>query len=393
MDLPLVLALASALTWGAGDFFGGLATRNAKAVGTTLVSQFVGLIGLVVVSLLGAGGSIVAKDLAWGTAAGLCAVVGLGMFYEAMGRGAFGPVASVTSVVSGGIPIGIGLLLGERPPLMVLVGVYVAVVAIWLIAGEKVKPGEARNSRSAMILALGAGVFFGAYFVLLSRAGGESGLWPLVAGRVAASIALTLTILILGYGKANASWLPPVRSLRLAAVAGLLDASANALYFYASRDGMLSVVAVVASMYPVSTILLARVALREKVNRRRLVGMVAGLVAVSVIAKGGAGDAPNEAPTIHATATTKPVTTRYEGSAAIPVRAVSPSELALTPTLDDLFFEPLVSVVAESASNEFVDEFFAEPSVSFVTEPRADAFVDEFFAEPFVSVVTESAEP
>ena len=263
MELPLVLALASALAWGAGDFFGGLATRQARAVGITLISQFVGLVGLLAVSLLGAGGSFVGTDLAWGTGAGLCAVAGLAMFYEAMGRGAFGPVASVTSVVSGGIPIVVGLVLGERPPLTVLVGVYVAVVAIWLIAGETAKPGESQNSRSAMTLALGAGVFFGGYFVLLSRATGESGLWPLVAGRVAASSALVLTILVLGYGKADAAWLPPKGSLRLAALAGLLDAAANALYFYASHDGMLSVVAVVASMYPASTILLARIALRD----------------------------------------------------------------------------------------------------------------------------------
>lgn len=338
MEVSLLLALASALTWGAGDFFGGLATRQAKAVSTTLVSQIVGLIGLVVVSLLGAGGSIVGRDLAWGTAAGLCAVTGLGMFYEAMGRGAFGPVASVTSVVSGGIPIVVGLLMGERPPLTVLVGVYVAVVAIWLIAGEKTKPGDVGNSRSAMVLASGAGVFFGGYFVLLSRAGGESGLWPLVAGRVAASLALGLTILILGYGNPNATGLPPARSFRLAAIAGLLDASANALYFYASRQGLLSVVAVVASMYPASTILLARIALRERVNRRRMVGMVTGLVAVSVIARGGVVEVSKETPPVHATVspTTNPgVPTPQQGHST-----AGPGELALTSTADGFFTEP-----------------------------------------------------
>jgi drug/metabolite transporter (DMT)-like permease len=296
-EIPLLLALASAMAWGAGDFFGGMATRNAKAVGTTFISQAVGLVGLVVVSLLGAGGPIVGKDIAWGTGAGLCSMIGLGLFYEAMGRGAFGPVASVTSVVSGAIPIAIGLLLGERPSPIVLGGVCVAVLAIWLIAGEKRNPEDA-HSHVAMVFALGAGLFFGGYFVLLSRAGGESGLWPLVAGRFAATIVLGQVILILGYGKGDASWVPPRPSLKLAAVAGVLDATANALYFLASRHGLLSVVAVVASMYPASTILLARIAVKERVNRRRLSGMVVGLAAVSIIAGGGVVVVPASVPLI-----------------------------------------------------------------------------------------------
>ena len=379
MEISLLLALASALTWGAGDFFGGLATRTARAVSTTLVSQFVGLVGLIVVSLLGAGGPLVATDLGWGIAAGLCAVTGLGMFYEAMGRGAFGPVASVTSVVSGGIPIVVGLLLGERPPLTVLFGVYIAVIAIWLIAGEKAKPGDVRSSRSAIALAAGAGVFFGGYFVLLSRASGESGLWPLVAGRLAASFALTLTILVLGFGKAGATWLPPMRSLRLAAVAGLLDASANALYFYASRTGLLSVVAVVASMYPASTILLARVALRERVNRRRMAGMVAGLGAVSVIAQGGAGSTPVEPPAVHAEA---PSTRSVERPVARP--AVSPSAtsstrpdtLALKPTFDEFFAEPYPVDRSEPPPQDF----FASPFVvGAAIDPGQES---EFFEQP-----------
>jgi drug/metabolite transporter (DMT)-like permease len=289
IEIPLVLALASAMAWGAGDFFGGLATRDAKAVGTTFISQAIGLLGLIFVSLVGAGGALVWVDLAWGTAAGLCAMTGLGLFYEAMGRGSFGPVASITSVVSGVIPIGVGLALGERPSPFVLGGVCVAVLAIWLIAGEKRREGD-ETSQAATVLALGAGVFFGGYFVLLSRSGSESGLWPLVAGRTAAMLTLGLTILVLGYGKADAAWVPPHRSLKLSIVAGLLDATANALYFYASRTGLLSVVAVVASMYPASTILLARVAVKERVNRRRLAGMAVGLAAVSLIALGGSGD-------------------------------------------------------------------------------------------------------
>ncbi len=292
MQLPLLFALASAMTWGAGDFFGGLATRSAKAVWTTLVSQFVGLVALAAVCVLGAGGPITLNNLGWGVGAGLCSVVGLGLFYEAMGRGAFGPVASLTSVFSATVPIVFGLLLGERPPALVLAGAFVAVVAIWLIAGERANPDQAHTLRAASPFALGAGLAFGGYFVLLSRAGGESGLWPLVAGRTAASVALVAVIAVLARGRLSIAFVPTRQAIALAAVAGILDATANALYFLASRDGLLSVVAVIASMYPASTIVLARIGLRERVDHRRLVGMALGLVAVSVIARGATPESP-----------------------------------------------------------------------------------------------------
>jgi drug/metabolite transporter (DMT)-like permease len=327
MELPLLLALASALTWGAGDFFGGLATRQAKAVSTTLISQFVGLMGLIVACVLGAGGSLVLSDLGWGTAAGLCAVSGLGLFYESMGRGPFGPVASITSVTSGAIPIIAGLALGERPSTFLLGGVGVAVVAIWLIAGEKRKADEPDGSPVANVFALGAGVMFGFYFVFLSRAGSTSGLWPLVAGRSAATLALGTTIMVLRKTKSTSDWVPKRQALRLSACAGLLDASANALYFYASRNGLLSVVAVLASLYPVSTIGLARVVLREKLNHRRLVGMVVGLFAVSIIAKGSVTPTGDRDRTMHAQPVVSPVPAPVPPSVppSVPPEAPAPS--------------------------------------------------------------------
>ncbi len=359
VELPLLLALGSAVAWGTGDFLGGLATRSAKAIGTTFVSQAVGLIGLVIVATLGAGGSFVGKDLAWGTGAGLSSMIGLALFYEAMGRGSFGAVASITSVVSGAIPIGVGLLLGERPSRTVLVGVCIAVFAIWLIAGERRKPNE-ESPRIAMVFALGAGIFFGGYFVLLSRAGGESGLWPLVAGRIAATVALGLTILILGYGNANAAWVPPKQSLKFCAVAGVFDATANALYFYASRNGLLSVVAVLASLYPASTIILARVALKERVNRRRLSGMMMGLASVATIAAGGVSIP--------------------EVSTVVPAEIVVPAQLGLTdsvsPPSEIDFGDSSISAESETGFDTpvTVEPVVVEP---VIVEPEPAANFDD----------------
>jgi drug/metabolite transporter (DMT)-like permease len=359
MEISLLLALGSAFTWGAGDFFGGLATRDSKAVGTTFVSQFVGLIGLVIVAILGAGGTITTASMLWGVGAGLCAVSGLGLFYEAMARGSFGPVASITSVLSGVVPIVFGLIIGERPPAIVLVGAGIAVFAIWLIAGEK-KAADDASSRSASLLACLAGSFFGGYFVLLSRAGGEGGLWPLVGGRAAASFAVAMTIVVLRKRKPETKWTPTRHSIKLCAFAGVLDASANALYFLAiNKNGLLSVVAVLASLYPASTILLARLALKERVNHRRMGGIVVGLFAVSIIAKGGASESPSPPDiTIHA-------------ADPSPTTAPTPPELALTePTSTE------ETVSAPSSSEAPADDFFTPPT------PVVE---DDFFAEPFTN--------
>lgn len=396
MELPLLLALASALTWGAGDFFGGLATRQAKAVSTTFISQLVGLFGLVIVCLLGAGGSFVVTDLAWGTAAGLCAVAGLGLFYESMGRGSFGPVASITSVMSGAIPILAGLALGERPSTLLLAGVVVAVLAIWLIAGEKRNAAD-EHSAVANVFALGAGSLFGLYFVLLSRAGNASGLWPLVAGRSAATLALGLTILVLRKAKSQTDWIPQRQALRLSASAGLLDASANALYFYASRNGLLSVVAVLASLYPVSTIVLARVVLREKLNHRRLVGMMAGLFAVSMIAKGGVTPKGDGDITVHAqpagsvspSSPNAPVPTSSTTTAVNPTPPAEPSPESSTPP----------AVTSASSIPTAVADASTVTSTSVVADalsanPDALALVgDELeFAKPFPVDVAQQTE-
>jgi drug/metabolite transporter (DMT)-like permease len=414
MELPLLLALASALTWGAGDFFGGLATRQAKAVSTTFVSQFVGLVGLVVVCLLGAGGSFVPSDLGWGVAAGLCAVSGLGLFYESMGRGPFGPVASITSVMSGAIPIVAGLALGERPSTFLLGGVVVAVVAIWLIAGEKRKESDPENSAVANLFALGAGVLFGLYFVFLSRAGNASGLWPLAAGRLAATVSLGITIAVMRRSKSKTDWIPKRQALRLSASAGLLDASANALYFYASRNGLLSVVAVLASLYPVSTIGLARLVLREKLNPRRLVGMVVGLFAVSIIAKGSVAPRSGSDITVHAqpaplftpavnptqpgakapsttssTSLTSPTLRASRTSGASGGQGVSSTTTLQNESSSDVTpISTPITVAPRSLPENTVDP----TANSFNSDPEALALVEDqlFFAAPFP---VDSAQP
>jgi drug/metabolite transporter (DMT)-like permease len=302
MGLSLLLALGAASCWGAADFFGGLATRTAKAIGTTLVSQLVGMLGLLIVCALGFGGSFVGGDIPWGVGAGLASVCGLGLFYEAMGRGSFGVVASVTSVVSGSVPIVYGLASGERPGPIVLAGVVIAVGAIWLIAGDSLTADDV-SARVPLFLAFGAGLGFGCYFVLLAQTSGEGALWPLVAGRIAAVGGVCAVVLVvrLRSDSGAGALLPGGSALRLAMIAGLFDAAANGLYLFAMRTAMISVVAVLASLYPVSTLLLARLQLKERLPRRRLGGIGVGFISVLLISWGSvtqsAAPKPQPSPT------------------------------------------------------------------------------------------------
>ncbi len=287
MHVALFLALASATCWGAGDFLGGLATRDSPAISTTFIAQASGWLGLASVSLLVSGLPPGFDQLGWGIAAGLSAVSGLGLFYAAMGAGAFGTVASVTAVTSAIVPVVVGFATGERPGMVTVIGIVVAVGAIWLIAGET-SPQEQREGPSrALPMAFVAGLFFGGYFVLISRSGGDHGLWPVAAGRFAATGTLAVVLEVLRWKRPRVKVAPSARGLQLCVFGGLLDAAANALYFVASRDGMLSVVAVLASMYPASTLLLARVCVKERMSRRRIGGMTVALAAVAAVSWGG----------------------------------------------------------------------------------------------------------
>jgi drug/metabolite transporter (DMT)-like permease len=289
MNLALVFALASAAFWGSGDFLGGLASRTGSSISTTFIAQGAGLVGLVAVCAVAGPNPFVDPinhvDVRWGVAAGLSAVVGIGLFYEAMARGPLGPVASVTSVVSSLVPVAAGVMLGERPNAVVFCGVFFAVLGIWLVAGQRRNEGERAATTSTLLLAAMAGVFFAGYLIALSQTSGEAGLWPVAAGRAAATLAIGLVFLGTRIEqRTTPGSAKPSVALGLAVGAGLFDATANALYAVAAQKGLLSVVAVVASLYPASTVLLARLFLAEKLTRRRGAGMAVGFGAVGAIA-------------------------------------------------------------------------------------------------------------
>jgi len=276
--VAVVLALLSALVWGASDFCGGLASRRSTAYAVVIGSQAIGLLALFAV-LPAIGGAPTATDLAWGAAAGVCGSTGLVVFYRAMASGVMSVVAPVTSVCAAAVPVLAGLAFGERIGVATAVGIVLALVAVVLVAAE----GGLRSLRTVRPAGLGAplfaGAMFGLFFVLLHRTGPGAGLWPLVPARLVSVLLVAVVVLV------RREKLPLPRSAVLPLVlAGVGDMAGNALFLLASQRGDLAITGVLASLYPASTVLLAQLVLRERLARTQAAGLATAAAAVVLIA-------------------------------------------------------------------------------------------------------------
>ncbi|NEK58313.1 EamA family transporter [Geodermatophilus sabuli] len=276
--MAVVLALTSAVVYGAADFLGGLASRRAPVFGVVAVSQVAGLAALLVL-LPWLGGPASTADLAWGALAGLLGATGLVVFFRALSRGVMSVIAPVTAVTAAAVPVLVGLLGGEDVGPWATAGIVLALAAVVLVSAER-GLSALRSARPASLTpALVAGAAFGLFFVLLDRTTDDSGLTPLVAARVA-SVALVVLVALAGRR--------PLRvgrsALPLVALSGLGDMSANALFLLATQQGgQLAVTGVLASLYPVSTVVLAQLLLRERLVGAQVAGLVAAGAAVVLI--------------------------------------------------------------------------------------------------------------
>jgi drug/metabolite transporter (DMT)-like permease len=280
--MAALLALLSAITYGTGDFLGGLATRRVGSSWSVVVAgQVFGLFVAIAILPFASGSGPSAHDLAWGAAGGLAGAVALVCFYAALAMGIMSIVAPTTAACSAIVPIVVGVVRGERPSAIAFVGVVLALGAIVLFGLQPHEHAahspEAR--RRTLTLSLAAGVGFGIFFVFLHEAHGNTGLWPIVAARVTSLSALTLV------GLATRQRLAVARPhLAIVAGAGIADTSANALYLFASRRGLLALVSVIAALYPASTIVLAVTLLRERLRRPHVVALTIAAAAVVLIA-------------------------------------------------------------------------------------------------------------
>jgi uncharacterized membrane protein len=288
------LALVAALAYGVADFLGGSVSRRSTALKALALCAPMGLAVVVVAALL-AGGAPAPGPMAWGFLGGLTGGLGLITFYRALARGPMNVVAPVSALASAVLPVAAGVLHGERLDVTVLLGVLLCLVAIGLVSMEKGKEPDAsgpagpwRPLDSGPLMAAVSGSCFGVFFILLKAAGGGSGLWPIVGARVGTMTvvfaALLIAVRVLGADRGP--WVSGRALVGLALLSGTLDSGANALYYVAVQHGLLSLAAVLTSLYPAITVLLARIAYSERLRAVQRVGMAIAVAGVALVTVG-----------------------------------------------------------------------------------------------------------
>lgn len=299
--MGVLLAALSAILYGSGDFFGGLASKREMPLAITWFSQLVGLGAITVVAVVAPADHVTAMDWGWGALGGLAGAMGLLLLYGALARGPMAVVAPITALMSAIVPVAAGVIRGERPGGWAVVGVVLSFPAIVLVASAG---GISRDHLGArrdllartLIESVLAGFGFGMFFVFFASAGEHAGMWPTVAAKVASAGALSMVVLVRRVRLSDPTerrtfdrrLVPDASSFPLIAGAGLFDVTANGIYLAASRLGLLSEVAVVSAMYPAATVALAGTVLRERISRVQLMGLVLAAGAVGLVAYGRA---------------------------------------------------------------------------------------------------------
>jgi len=269
------LGMAAAVTWGMGDFSGGLAARRANVFGVVGVAYAAGVLMMVAGALLIGERFPAAASLEWSLFAGCIGGVALSAFYAGLAIGEMGIVAPIAAVLTAAFPVLFGAWAEGVPKKIQLAGFVLALLSIWLIA--KTEGSVARPK--GLGLALLSGVGFGAYLIVIRKAGATAVFWPLAIAR--GTSAAVVAMLGLGFGGLQ---LPRAKSLNLSLAAGILDAFGVALFLIAARHGRLDVTAVLSSLYPAVTVILAHFVLKEELKPHQRAGMLAALVSVALIA-------------------------------------------------------------------------------------------------------------
>ncbi|HZS61697.1 MAG TPA: DMT family transporter [Gemmatimonadaceae bacterium] len=275
---PLLAILAS-ICYGSGDFLGGLASRRSSSLAVAAISQLLGLAPLAIALLVAGPATPRTADLAWGAAAGFAGAIALALFFKALTLGRMGVMAPIASATGDAVAVLIGFALGERPAPLVLAGFVLAVVSIVLVAQDRPDPDGA--SERGVFVAIGCGIALGAWYSCLRPTSVAAGLWPLVTAR-----AVSLPVLILWTRARGRSLALPRSVLMIALPSGVLDILANVCYLIAVRQGMLSIVATLASLNPIVTVALAWRVLHERLRAPQYLGLVLGIAAMAMISLG-----------------------------------------------------------------------------------------------------------
>ena len=279
----VLLALLGAAAYGVSDFIGGIFGKRASAWAVAATGGIGGAGAALVLALVDPGDPSTA-DLAWGAAAGVGNGTGTAFLYRGLASGRMGVVAPVSGVLAVVLPVVVGVATGERPGPLVWLGIVAAVPAIWLVArepsaddaGDPAKP-IGSGARDGVV----AGIGFGALFTCLGQVPDGAGFWPLVLNQLVGIVVIAIAAGLLG-----ATWVPRHAAAWGGLLAGVLGGLATAAFLLATHHGLLSVSAVLTSLYPAFTVLLAALVLREHVHRLQAWGLLLCGVAVVLVATG-----------------------------------------------------------------------------------------------------------
>jgi drug/metabolite transporter (DMT)-like permease len=299
--LAAALALTAAVCWGAGDFTGGLVSRRSGAFRAVLLAYMVGLALVAAIALARGEQLTTPADLAWGALAGLSGMIGIGALYHGFTLGRMGVIAPISAVLATTIPVVFEALTRGLPSTLQLAGFGIALVGIWLLSrpeqqaplllespdGRGATPRPSGDSRSSGVdgapkglgMAMIAGLGFAGFFIGLGQVSGSAVFWPLAAGRTAA------VAVMLVFALATRRQVAPRRSspLWLFALAGVLDVSGNLFFLLSVQNGRLDVTAVLASLYPAVTALVAWLTIKEHLTRIQVFGVAAAVLAIVLI--------------------------------------------------------------------------------------------------------------
>jgi drug/metabolite transporter (DMT)-like permease len=272
--LSILFALSAAIAWGSGDFTGGLASRRVGPFHTVLISYSVGLLALILVALVRREQFPPTSDLVWGAIAGLSGMIGLGFLMRGFATGRMGIVAPVSAVLAAAIPVVVTAVTEGLPQQLQLLGFGLALISIWLLS----RPERLGGRPAGLGMALLAGLGFSGFFIALDQVGASAVFWPLVAGRLAACT--VMAVLALSTGR---SLIPSPLPLGILVLAGILDVAGNLFFLLAMQLGRMDVTAVLGSLYPAVTAMLAWFVTKEHMARLQVVGVAMAVLAIVMI--------------------------------------------------------------------------------------------------------------
>jgi drug/metabolite transporter (DMT)-like permease len=274
--LGVLAALTSAATWGGGDFAGGLASRRSSQFQVLAMAALSGVVVLIPLAIAWREPIPRIDSIAWAALAGLSGAVGITALYRALSLGNAAIVSPTAGVISAGVPVVLGAFLEGIAGYPQLAGIVTGMAGIWLVS--RAAPSEGANSRRDLGLAILAGLGFGGFFVFIAQVQPGLVLTPVVTAKVVSLIAAAAILL------ARRLPFPSPAGNPVALIAGVLDASGNVFYLLAKQFTRMDVAAVMSSMYPAATVILARAVLGQPVSRTQWLGVVLCVCGVGLIA-------------------------------------------------------------------------------------------------------------